>query len=387
MHSPFVKPLLIVAVVGILASTATPTVAPHAPIAAWIEQLGDANPARQVEASKRLQCLGEPALPHLLKTAQRHPEPRVRKLAAEVAARIQRGEVLAIGTGANYWFNRVAFTPDNRHAVVTGGGLILMDLLQGKEVRRDLELAFARIGLALTADGKQFATGHQNDRVVRIGEVATGKVTQTLQGHTAGVNAVAFAPRADRLVSGSIDRTLRLWDVKTGKELRRFPGITDQIRSVDYAADGKRILSGHTGPGSDFAVRLWDVASGKEQRRLTGHRQEVSTVLFMPDGKSAVSAGRDGAAIVWDLNAAKELRRMMHGGGIYGAALSPDGKRLLTAGIGDRTVRLWDLATGRELKHFDGHGGGALGVAFSSDGGFALSCDARATVRLWRLPK
>ncbi len=345
MHAYILRPLLIVGLLALAVTTATPMVVPPAPIAVWIEQLGDRVPARRDEASRRLQRQGEAALPLLRNAARRHPQPRVRQLAVAIAARIDRGEILAMGSGTGYWFNRVAFTPDGRYAVVTGGGVIVMDLLQGKEVRRSLELAFARRGLALSADGKQFATGHQNDRMVRIGEVATGRVTHNLQGHTAGVDAVAFSPHADRLVSGGLDRTLRLWDLKTGKEIRRFPGITDQIHSVAYAADGKRIVSGHGGPGSDFAVRLWDADSGKELRRLKGHRQDVSAVFFFPDGKRAVSTGNDGAAIVWDLTNGKEVRRMTHPGGIHGAVPAPDGKRLLTAGFGDRTVRLWDLAS------------------------------------------
>ena len=90
--------------------------------------------------------------------------------------------------------------------------------------------------------------------------------------------------------------------------------------------------------------------------------------------------------ILWNLENGKETRRMTHNGGIYGGGLSSDGKRLLTAGFGDKTVRLWELDSGRELKSFGNHGGAALGVAFSRDGHFALSSDARATIRMWRLP-
>ena len=352
----------------------------------WIEQLGHPDKLKQTEARQRLQRLGEPALSRLRAAAKSHPQPVVRKVIAEVAACIERGEILSIGTGASYWFNRVAFTHDGRHALVTGGALIVMDLLDGKESRRDLELAFARLGLAISNDGKQFATGHQYDPVVRIGDIKTGKVTQTLQGHKAGVHAVAFSPQADRLVSAGLDGTLRLWDLKTGKEVKRFPGITDLVRSVDFSGDGKRILSGHSGAKSEFLVRLWDPETGKEIYSLKGHSQDVTAVFFLPDGRSAVSAGMDGIAILWNLNNGKETRRMTHKGGIYGAALSSDGKRLLTAGFGDKTVRLWELDSGKELRSFGNHGGAALGVAFSRDGHFALSSDARATIRMWRLP-
>jgi WD40 repeat protein len=362
--------------------------APPPPIDEWIDKLGHADAAKRAEARRNLQRLGEPALAKVQAAADGHPVPAVRQAAAEVADCIRRGEILSVSTGPEgYWFNRVAFLSDGRHALVTGGAVISVDLIDGREVGRDLELQFARPGLAVSADGKRFATGHQNDAIVRVGDAATRRVTQTLHGHRAGVYAVAFSPRADRLVSGGLDGTLRLWDLDTGKELKQFPGIADQVHSVDYSADGRRILSGHFGPKSGFPARLWDVDGGRELATLKGHTREVTVVHFRPDGMTAVSAAMDGAAIVWDLGTGKEVRRMAHPGGIHGAALSPDGKRLLTAGFGDKTVRLWDLEAGRELKSFGGHGGAALGVAFSRDGRLALSTDARATVRLWRLPK
>ena len=77
---------------------------------------------------------------------------------------------------------------------------------------------------------------------------------------------------------------------------------------------------------------------------------------------------------------------MEHKGGVYDAKISPDGRRALSAGFGDHTVRLWDLNDGGELHQFEGHRGAVLGVAFSPDGRQALSCDSQYTVHLWRLP-
>lgn len=379
--------VLLLAAIGIALSSANAVPAPPPPIDEWIEQLGDPDVVKRANARRSLQQLGEPALAKVQAAAKGHAKPEVRQAATEVAACIQRGEIITIGTPSSYWFNRVAFQSDGRHILVTGGALITMDLQEAKETGRDLELNFARLGLALTSDGKQFATGHQGDLVIRIGDVKTRKVTQELKGHTAGVHALAFSPNNERLVSGSNDGTLRVWDLKTGKELKRFPGITDQIRSVDYSADGKRILSGHYGPKSEHLMRLWDVEGGKEIAKFKAHSKDVSAVYFLPDGKSAISAAMDGLVIHWDLENGKELRRTTHTGGIYGAALSPDGKRLLTAGFGDQSVRLWEIETGKELKSFPNHGAAALGVAFSPDGRYALSCDARSTVRFWHLPK
>jgi WD40 repeat protein len=116
----------------------------------------------------------------------------------------------------------------------------------------------------------------------------------------------------------------------------------------------------------------------------------VTAVHFTPDGKRLLSAGLDGLLIVWDVETGKELKRMGKGVGsglIYRAALSPDGKRALTAGYTDRVVRLWDLEKGTEIKKFEGHPGAVLDVAFSPDGKRALSCDSQYTIKLWKMPE
>ncbi|MFL5332316.1 MAG: WD40 repeat domain-containing protein, partial [Geminicoccaceae bacterium] len=69
---------------------------------------------------------------------------------------------------------------------------------------------------------------------------------------------------------------------------------------------------------------------------------------------------------------------------VYGLAVSPDGKSLLSGGE-DRTVRLWDLKTGKELRRFEGHGDKVRAVAFSADGKQAVSGTilGDATLRIW----
>ena len=74
-----------------------------------------------------------------------------------------------------------------------------------------------------------------------------------------------------------------------------------------------------------------------------------------------------------------------HRGGVTGVAFTPDGARVVSGSM-DRTLRLWDVATG-QLRHcFDGHTDVVTSVAVSPDGRLAVSGSADRTVRLWRLP-
>jgi WD40 repeat protein len=353
-----------------------------------IEKLGSARYADREVASKRLDAIGEPAWYLLTKAAVNGSDLEVRRRARTLARKIGQRcfrEIRHFGGQGGYWLNRVAFSRDGRRAIATGGAVIVYDLANGRELYRVLERSFARPALAVSLDGRYFLTGHQNDSIVRLGEVAAGKPVQTFRGHTAGVFAVALSPDGRRALSGSQDGTMRLWDVKTGEAQRVFQRPGRLVGAVAFSPDGKYLLSAHIGTGSDNLVRLWEADSGRELRCL-GQSREVTALAFLPDGNSFLCANLDGSLRQVDVKSFKELRRMVHRGGAHDIAVCPDGRRFLSAGWGDQKVRLWDLRDGSQLHVYEGHQGPVLGVAVSPDGRQALSCDTQYTVRHWRLP-
>src|SRR5947208_87950 len=98
------------------------------------------------------------------------------------------------------------------------------------------------------------------------------------------------------------------------------------------------------------------------------HAASAINVVFAPDGKSLASSGNDGLVRLWDAATGKEIRRFEgHKGNVDGLAFSPDGKTLLSSG-GDGTVRLWDVATGKERLQLHGHNGMVNAAAFAPDG-------------------
>jgi WD40 repeat protein len=88
---------------------------------------------------------------------------------------------------------------------------------------------------------------------------------------------------------------------------------------------------------------------------------------------------------LWDVETGKEVRTFRgHTNTVDGVAFSTDGRRALCAGY-HHTLRLWDVATGKELDGI-GHTDTVFCVVFTPDGRFALSGGADKLLRLWRLP-
>jgi RNA polymerase sigma factor (sigma-70 family) len=126
--------------------------------------------------------------------------------------------------------------------------------------------------------------------------------------------------------------------------------------------------------------------SWQERATLTGQQEEFMAVAFSPDARLLVTAALDGNLQLWDVASAKELRRIVAGSSVYSVAFSPDGK-LLASGGGERgkfgTVKLWDLATGKQIASLEGHADLVVSVAFAPDARTLAAAGRDGALELW----
>jgi WD40 repeat protein len=137
-------------------------------------------------------------------------------------------------------------------------------------------------------------------------------------------------------------------------------------------------------------VRVWDVASGKKLQRLRLY-SGWTRAAFSSDGRKALSYGHSGPTIQlwsWEQRELVLGRRLDgHNGGVFSAIFSPNGRLVISNGA-DRTLRLWDVESGKELYRFVGHADHIRGLAFSPEGKYVLSGSTLdGSVRLWKVPE
>ncbi len=103
------------------------------------------------------------------------------------------------------------------------------------------------------ADGETLASG-SSDNTVKLWDVASGELKQTLEGHAGGVLSVAWSPDGETLASGSEDNTVKLWEVASGELKQTLEGHARWVLSVAWSPDGETLASG----SYDNTVKLWE---------------------------------------------------------------------------------------------------------------------------------
>jgi WD40 repeat protein len=288
----------------------------------------------------------------------------------------------------------LAFAPNGKTlaAGTASGAVQLWDLATGKEVRRYTGGTGAAMTLAFSPDGKTLAAGNSGG-IIRLWETATGKERLPVENE-GKVVAAAFSPDGREVLLGTDSGTHRRWDALRGRQLSRVCGRTATSSALAIAPGGQ-LLADIDEKGQ---VRLWDAIHGKAVRHLwAGEENPVTQLCYSGDGKVLAALRGGGPPRLWRVDTGKEIRYMRwpsswtpQGPGMRVEMPSaPDGLAFAQAGntlaarCADNTVRLWEVATGRERFHFRLNRGGASLLAFSPTGQCLATAGGDDLIRLW----
>ena len=295
---------------------------------------------------------------------------------------------LAVLSGHNDFIIAAEFSPDGRRIVTASGDRTarIWDVATGKSVAVLSGHADFVLSAGFSPDGRRIVTASE-DQTARVWDATTAEPVAVLSGHRAPVRRAVFSPDGEYIVTASLDRTAVIWDATGSMQNAVLSDLGEYVGDAAYAPDGRRFAT-----ASDQVGRIWDSDTMKQVVTLTGHQHIIRSVAFSPDGGRVVTASNDRTARVWSATSGAQLAVLTgHGqglpagdesGNVRSAAFSPDGQRIVTAS-NDKTARIWDATTGKQLSVLSGHDEAVRTAAFSPDGQWIVTASADKTARIW----
>jgi RNA polymerase sigma factor (sigma-70 family) len=325
------------------------------------------------------------------------------------------------------FISTLAFTPDGSTLVSGGNGhdgsIRLWDAKTGGHLRELQGHRWGITGVAVTPDGKTVVSGG-SDGCIRLQSLDGKGGRRILLGRPPeeldwpGDNAVySFRLSPDGKTAVTYDHKIKggifyhVWNLSTGKAVveRRDPVkmISSRTFSPDTRLAAQRVTGDADGPigtsgGGSVALSagltravVEDVASGKQVAALELPKRAGNILRFTADSRSLLTSSYqderredgwhfDNALHLWEL-ASRRVRQTITWSGrgrFIEAALAPDGRTVATADD-NRTIQLWDLATGKELLRRDGFSSQVGCLAFSPDGRSLASGHGDGTILVW----
>ena len=279
----------------------------------------------------------------------------------------------------------VVYSPDSKTLAAVGesfdGDTILLFDAETGEVKTSLE-GHERLvrSAAFSPDGKTLVSGGGwMDDTIRVWDVETGAPIKTLNIRMNSDYVVTFSPDGKTLVSGDRNGKIRFWDVETWTQTA-IQSLGENINSLAYSPDGERLAAGAK---LSRAVHIFDGKTFEPVQTLRGHRDMIISAAYSPDGKILASGGNEGEITFWNAYTGKRLKKLEgHESGVISLSFSSDSKTLLSRSYRNKTMRLWDVQTGKLIRRIQDPEGSSS-AAYSPDGTTIASGNLNQGVSLW----
>jgi WD40 repeat protein/DNA-binding SARP family transcriptional activator/class 3 adenylate cyclase len=299
------------------------------------------------------------------------------------------GESVRSFRGHDFDINDVAFNHDGTMLATVGddGAARIWDPATGEELhsmeaRRGDEVSTV-LAPSFSRDGRLFAAAWFDEGVVRVLDLASGRIVREIPGAV----STSFDPSGARIVVASEQPRAVVLDVESGDEVLSLEGHLYGLFDVAWSPDGTAIAT----LGRDGTARIFDARTGRQRFALLGHLGRIVSMDWSPDSTRLVTASEDGTAkvyLVTERGGPRELVTLSAQDtriGVAGVAFSPDGRQVMTSDVGIAATRIWDVTiTGdAELANLPAVAFIQLAATYTPDGRHLIATGPAGSVNVW----
>ena len=195
--------------------------------------------------------------------------------------------------------------------------------------------------IAYSPEGQRIITA-ADDGKIKVWDVNSGFCIVTFTEHSSGVTACEFAKRGNVLFTASLDGSVRAWDLIRYRNFRTFTAPT-RLSFSTLAVDpsGEVVCAGSI---DSFDIHIWSVQTGQLLDRLSGHEGPVSSLAFAPDGGILVSGSWDHTVRVWSIFARTQTSEPLQlMADVLRVAFRPDSKQIAVTTL-DGQLTFWSIS-------------------------------------------
>ena len=201
--------------------------------------------------------------------------------------------------------------------------------------------------------------------------------------------AVTFSPDG-QLIVGVGHNKVRIWHRETRERLHSCPknmnpfvGFFDTLclDAVAFSPDGQILAM-----NEENNITFWHPDAGQRLYELSGHTERVTSLAFSPDGKILITGSYDRTIRLWNVRTRKQLGQPLkgHDSAVYTVAFSRDGQ-YIASGSKDNKIILWPLCSDESPRTLTGHSKEVFSVAFSADSKILASGSADGKIKMWKV--
>lgn len=195
-----------------------------------------------------------------------------------------------------------------------------------------------------------FASGCR-DGLIKVWDLASGKLRITLTGHISSVRGLAVSPRHPYLFSCGDDKMVKCWDLEQNQVIRHYHGHLHGVYCLSLHPTENLLITG----GRDSVARVWDMRSKQQTHCLQGHRDTVGTILCRENDPQLITGSYDTTIRFWDLKMPSRTIHTLthHKKSVRSLVMKPDGSGFVSGAIDN--IKQWSLPDGEFVQNLSGH--------------------------------